>query len=334
MLEVGNMPNFNEDRAHFGLWCVTSSPLVLGFDLTDDAVMDKAWRVISNREAIAVNQGWAGHPGTLVKNVTTSNKQPAELWAKPVTNDAGTFSVAVMVLNIGATDPNTAEPLLGSSTVAFDLGLLSAIPQFQPAFALAGKSLGVRDLWARKDLPPARAAASFTTDAFAAHDSRLFLFTATAADDDAVVGALVEGVGTGGAWRAGAVACAQQCLEAGHCCGGAGSTECNGGAGRQGYPTPQQPTLSCYMGCTVAAHSASAVECKETCLRSHWGPDACSFDFQSKVAGGVNVTFNKCGGCPETCKADEYSGRFVGDGECEQACDFTFGCPAPGGSQQ
>ncbi len=30
MLEVGNMPSYAEDEAHFGLWCVTSSPLILG----------------------------------------------------------------------------------------------------------------------------------------------------------------------------------------------------------------------------------------------------------------------------------------------------------------
>ena len=30
MLEVGNMPSYAEDEAHFGLWCITSSPLILG----------------------------------------------------------------------------------------------------------------------------------------------------------------------------------------------------------------------------------------------------------------------------------------------------------------
>merc|ERR1711998_723985 len=68
MLEVANWKaTFEEDRAHFGAWCITSSPLILSFDLRDDAKMDKAWGVITNEDAIAVNQNWAGHPGRLVQ---------------------------------------------------------------------------------------------------------------------------------------------------------------------------------------------------------------------------------------------------------------------------
>ncbi len=67
MLEVGNMATFEEDRAHFGAWCVVSSPLILGYDLTNDNITAKIWPIISNTEAIKVNQQWAGHPGRLVK---------------------------------------------------------------------------------------------------------------------------------------------------------------------------------------------------------------------------------------------------------------------------
>jgi alpha-galactosidase len=51
-------------RAHFGAWCIVSSPLYLGFDLFDQTIMDAVLDVVGNREAIAVNQRWAGHPGT------------------------------------------------------------------------------------------------------------------------------------------------------------------------------------------------------------------------------------------------------------------------------
>lgn len=67
MLEVGNMATYEEDRAHFGAWCVVSSPLILGYDLTKDDTTAKVWPIISNKEAIRVNQQWAGHPGRLVK---------------------------------------------------------------------------------------------------------------------------------------------------------------------------------------------------------------------------------------------------------------------------
>lgn len=71
------MANFQEDRSHFGAWVITSSPLILGYDLNDEATTDKVWEIISNKEAIAINQAWAGHPGRQVKSWTPS--QPAKL---------------------------------------------------------------------------------------------------------------------------------------------------------------------------------------------------------------------------------------------------------------
>jgi len=60
MLEVGRMPEHNEaeSRSHFSAWAVVSAPLVLGFDLTDEAQMNLAWPVVSNREVIAISQTW------------------------------------------------------------------------------------------------------------------------------------------------------------------------------------------------------------------------------------------------------------------------------------
>jgi len=76
MLEVGRLASFEEDRAHFGAWCIISAPLVLGHDMNDKAATDRIWPIISNKEAIAVNQAWAGHPGKLFKawNPSPSNR--------------------------------------------------------------------------------------------------------------------------------------------------------------------------------------------------------------------------------------------------------------------
>jgi hypothetical protein len=49
MLEVGKMANYAEDEAHFGLWVVTSSPLILGFDMLDDEKMERVWPIITNK---------------------------------------------------------------------------------------------------------------------------------------------------------------------------------------------------------------------------------------------------------------------------------------------
>ena len=59
-----------EWRSHFAMWVVTSSPLILGFDLTGKARLRTAWPIIANEEALAVSKSWSGHPGFLVANST------------------------------------------------------------------------------------------------------------------------------------------------------------------------------------------------------------------------------------------------------------------------
>lgn len=74
MLEVGRVQAPAEgafhswNRAHFGGWIITSSPLILGLALTD-ANLAPVMDIISNEEAIKINQQWSGHPGTLVENI-------------------------------------------------------------------------------------------------------------------------------------------------------------------------------------------------------------------------------------------------------------------------
>jgi len=52
---VGLIPPV-ESRTHFSAWAVTSSPLVLGLDMTNQTAMDIAYPIVSNQEVIAVNQ--------------------------------------------------------------------------------------------------------------------------------------------------------------------------------------------------------------------------------------------------------------------------------------
>lgn len=60
----------NESRLHFAMWAVTSSPLVIGFDLTDDDKVMSVWDIVANQEVLDVSATWAGHPGWLVRNST------------------------------------------------------------------------------------------------------------------------------------------------------------------------------------------------------------------------------------------------------------------------
>lgn len=54
----GNGLSFSEEEAHFGLWCIMSSPLMLGFDL---AYLPEDTRIlITNPELLAINQDKLG----------------------------------------------------------------------------------------------------------------------------------------------------------------------------------------------------------------------------------------------------------------------------------
>lgn len=115
MLQTGNFPNatqggnaryFVESRAHFGAWCVVSSPLILGLDVRDEERVAGVWEILSNVEAIAINQAWAGHPGRLVREVVdveVDTEVDVQIWAKKV-DEGG--SQAVLVINRGEKDMN------------------------------------------------------------------------------------------------------------------------------------------------------------------------------------------------------------------------------------
>jgi alpha-galactosidase len=156
MLEVGRLASFEEDRSHFGAWVITSSPLILGHDLNDEKVTDKIWDIITNREAIAINQAWAGHPGRLVKTEAAENGQAmTQVWAKPI----GGAKMAVFVIN------NDAK---GEHAVAVSFDDLD--------LEFRGRA-HVRCLWGKKDL--GEFSASYQTDSIGPHDSRLLVLSPT-----------------------------------------------------------------------------------------------------------------------------------------------------------
>lgn len=68
MLQVGNLQSYAHDRANFGSWIIISAPLYLSFDLRDQRRMERVWPLITNKEALAISQQYAGHPGRLVRS--------------------------------------------------------------------------------------------------------------------------------------------------------------------------------------------------------------------------------------------------------------------------
>ena len=58
MLEVGRGLTDEEDKTHFGMWCIMSSPLLIGCDMND--IKGNALELMQNKELIALNQNTLG----------------------------------------------------------------------------------------------------------------------------------------------------------------------------------------------------------------------------------------------------------------------------------
>eukprot|EP00036_Acanthoecidae_sp_10tr_P014824 CAMPEP_0206293884 /NCGR_PEP_ID=MMETSP0106_2-20121207/4365_1 /ASSEMBLY_ACC=CAM_ASM_000206 /TAXON_ID=81532 /ORGANISM="Acanthoeca-like sp., Strain 10tr" /LENGTH=441 /DNA_ID=CAMNT_0053724489 /DNA_START=8 /DNA_END=1333 /DNA_ORIENTATION=+ len=148
MLEVGVAPmTHTESRVHFAIYAIISSPLILGFDMSDESVLSSVWDIISNPETLNVSQSWQADvpfaSGRLVRNSTkffmatvkhgyagirTSQEllPDYQVWSKPLSMT----SVAVLVVNNAETETDITFSLA-------ELGLPSKV--------------FVRDIWARTD---------------------------------------------------------------------------------------------------------------------------------------------------------------------------------------
>ncbi len=106
MLEVGNGGmTQTEYTAHFSLWSLLSSPLLLGNDLR--SVSAATLSIVDNADVIAVNQDWGGSQGRRI-----ADNGDTEVWAKPM----GDGSVAAVLLNRGSASASV-------STTAASLGI-------------------------------------------------------------------------------------------------------------------------------------------------------------------------------------------------------------------
>ena len=148
-----------EMYAHFGAWCIVSSPLILSHDVNNQTVMDRVWPLISNKEAIAVNQAWAGFSGSVFLSASgdtvnfKSGAVPAwQYWNKPV----GGGNVAVLMMNHASSSATLTLPL-------------AQVPDLNSANAK------VRDIWAQKDLGTFQAQYTVT---LASHHSAFLMLSA------------------------------------------------------------------------------------------------------------------------------------------------------------
>jgi len=109
MLQVGRGMSHEEDKTHFSMWCMMSSPLILANDLT--TISDETLQIITNKDLIDINQNeFAYQARKLVDNGET------EIYARPL-NSTVSGKVAVALLNRSDSD-ETME--LDLETIGFN----------------------------------------------------------------------------------------------------------------------------------------------------------------------------------------------------------------------
>ena len=123
MMQVGNGMTYEEDKSHFAMWCMMSTPLMLGMDL--NCISDETLSIISNKELIAINQDPACIQATVAKTYGS-----VEAWTKDL-GKASSGKKAIALLN--------RENAPVTITVTFE------------ELGLAGVT-AIRDLWAHQDL--------------------------------------------------------------------------------------------------------------------------------------------------------------------------------------
>lgn len=67
MLEVGRSMSSEEDKTHFGIWCIMSSPLLIGCDMT--TLRSEAFDLMTNRDLIALDQDPLGLQAYVVQHI-------------------------------------------------------------------------------------------------------------------------------------------------------------------------------------------------------------------------------------------------------------------------
>jgi alpha-galactosidase len=165
------LPTIIEQRTHYGLWSILSSPLTLSMNFANSSLVDSVWDIVTNVNVIAVNQAWTNNApgGQLIQNSSTLVLQHctpgwagdknctvpiSQSWYKPLPGGA----VALFIAN---NDFNIAD----SITIPF-----SSLPAGSLPCSTSGN--GVCDLfnvWEQKQ--DGQVIGSFTVNGLASHDS-------------------------------------------------------------------------------------------------------------------------------------------------------------------
>ena len=91
MLEVGRGMSAEEDRTHFGMWCMMASPLLIGCDLT--TVHPETAKLLKNTDLIAINQDPLGLQAYVLDRHW---KEDVRVYVKPLAPEGSTtYAIAL-----------------------------------------------------------------------------------------------------------------------------------------------------------------------------------------------------------------------------------------------
>lgn len=148
MLEIGRGLTLAEERTHFGMWCMLSSPLLIGCDLT--TIPRSSLDLLLNPDLIAINQDTLCLQAYLV-----NQRNGVELYVKDLYR-LNSCTRAVALYN--PTDSQTTY-------------------KFHPHEVLLSGKVQIYDAFAQKQLSD-NEAVGINVD-IAPHDTRIFILTAT-----------------------------------------------------------------------------------------------------------------------------------------------------------
>lgn len=170
MSELGHSGlTYTEWNTHHAAWAIVSSPLVIGFDMTDSSLVDSVWPILSNLELIEVNQAYFGFSGSLF---SAANATVNLCGASDAAGTCADAAPAWMALYKPIDAARTAVLVINNTPGALDLAFsFAAVPGLP-----CGSTCKVRDITAQKDL--GSFAGSYSRAAVASHDSVFVMLSA------------------------------------------------------------------------------------------------------------------------------------------------------------
>lgn len=95
MLQIGNGMTKTEDAAHFAMWCMAATPLMIGCDLT--RISQDTLEILTNDELIAIHQDEACQQGFVAKEQYENGKLQAQIWVKDLEREHSPVKAAAFL---------------------------------------------------------------------------------------------------------------------------------------------------------------------------------------------------------------------------------------------